>query len=153
MRSDLIGKPDLRPEKNLQKASKNLQSVKSNAIPAKYFQKKPFKDKGNKFNAKTQNYNGFKYDSKKEAAYAMELDWRIKAGELLSYEKQYKIDLKVNGLHICNYYCDFKVINKYGGVEFHEVKGLELPLWQLKWKILQATLNEIEPGAELIVIK
>jgi hypothetical protein len=118
-----------------------------------YFQKRPFKDKGNKFNAVSQVYHGHRYDSKKEAAYAMELDWRIKAKEVDRWERQVKVDLRVNGVHICNYYCDFKVWLKDGTVQYHEVKGMELPLWQLKWKIFEATINEIDPGAELIVIK
>jgi hypothetical protein len=112
-----------------------------------------WKENKNKFNAKSQEYNGRRYDSKKEASYAMMLDWRIKAGEIKEWIPQYKIDLRVNGKHIANYYVDFKVINKHGGVEFHEVKGMVLPLWVLKWKLLEALIDEIEPGAELIVIK
>lgn len=118
-----------------------------------YTQKRPFKDKGNKFNAKKQTYNNFKYDSKKEASYAMELDWLIKGKKVERYERQVKIDLRVNGIHICNYYCDFKVWLTDGTIQFHEVKGLELPLWKFKWKLLEAIIDEIEPGAELIVIK
>lgn len=114
-----------------------------------YFQRKS----NNKFNARKTEYGGLKYDSKGEAGYAMELDWRIKAGEIQSYERQYKIPLKVNGHLICTYYMDFKVIDKHGGVQFHEYKGLELPVWQLKFKLLNALIDEIEPGAEIILIK
>lgn len=107
-----------------------------------------------KYKNKTQNYNGVKYDSIKEAQYAEELDWLIKSGEIKSWDRQVKIDLRVNGIHIANYFCDFRVINKFGGVEYHEVKGMILPLWQMKWKLLEALKEEIlEPGAELIVIK
>lgn len=107
----------------------------------------------NKYGAKSQEYDGRRYDSKREASYAMELDYRKKAGEIKEIIPQYKIDLRVNGRHICNYYVDFKVVMKDGSVEFHEVKGMVLPLWQMKWKILEATIDEIEPGAELLVIK
>lgn len=106
-----------------------------------------------KYNNKTQDYNGRKYDSIKEANYAEELDWRIKAGEVKEWLPQYKIDLRVNGIHIANYFVDFKVVMSDGSIEFHEVKGLELPLWKMKWKILEAVKNEIEPGVELVVIK
>lgn len=106
-----------------------------------------------KYNNKSTMYNGRKYDSYKEANYARDLDWRIKAGEIKEVIPQYKIDLRVNGVHIANYFVDFKVIMKDDSIQFHEVKGMVLPLWQMKWRILEATVNEIEPGAELIVIK
>lgn len=106
-----------------------------------------------KYNNKTQTYNGRKYDSIREANHAEELDWRIKAGEIKEVIPQYKIDIRINGQHICNYYVDFKVIMADGSVQFHEVKGVVLPLWQIKWRLTEVLLEEIEPGAELIVIK
>jgi hypothetical protein len=107
----------------------------------------------NKFKAKKQDYDGKWYHSKGEAAYAQELDWRIKAGEIKSWERQVKIELKVNGVLICNYYVDFKVITKHNSVEYHEYKGFETSEWKMKWKLFTALLNEIDPGAELIIIK
>lgn len=106
-----------------------------------------------KYGNNSQEYNGRRYDSKREAAYAQELDWRMKAGEIKEVIPQFKIDLRVNGRHITNYYVDFKVIMADDSVQFHEVKGLVLPLWAIKWSLLEATLDEIEPGAELLVIK
>ncbi len=107
----------------------------------------------NKYNATSTEYGGFRYDSKMEAGYAAQLDWRVKAGEIQSWTRQVKLDLKINGRHITNYYCDFKVINKHGGVEFHETKGFSTDLFRIKWKILEAIIDEIEPGAELVLIK
>lgn len=110
--------------------------------------------KSNKFNAKKQNYNGMKFDSKGEAGYCEQLDWRIKSGEITSYERQVKIPLKVNGVLICNYIADFIVTGKHGEKEVHEYKGLRLPLFDLKWKLLQALQSEIFPeGVELIIIQ
>lgn len=114
-----------------------------------YFQRKS----NNKFNAKSTRYNDQFFHSKGEAGYCMELDWRIKAGEIQSYTRQHKIDLKVNGVHICNYYVDFRVVNKHGGIEFHEYKGLSLEAFEIKWRLLQATIDDVEPGAELVLIK
>lgn len=115
-----------------------------------YFQRKS----NNKFNAKKSDYNGIKFDSKGEAGYCQELDWRIKAGEILSYERQVKIPLIVNGVLICNYYADFVVTGKHGEKEVHEYKGLVMPLFQLKWKLLQALQKELFPeGVGLIIIK
>lgn len=106
-----------------------------------------------KYHNKTKYYNGRLYDSIREANHAEEIDWRIKAGEIKEVIPQYKIDLRVNGRHITNYFVDFKVILADGSIEFHEVKGMVLPLWQMKWTLLEALIDDIEPGAELIVIK
>ena len=112
-----------------------------------------FYPKSNKYKAEKSLYGGRNYHSKKEASYAMELDWKKKAGIIKEIIPQYKLDLRVNGVHICNYYIDFKVINTDGTIELIEVKGFETNEWLLKWKITEATLNELEPGAKLILIK
>jgi hypothetical protein len=108
---------------------------------------------GNKYNNTPQLYNGNRYDSKKEAEFAKELDLRVKGKDLKSWERQVKIPLTVNGKHITNYYIDFKLTNKDGSIEFVEIKGFETETWRLKWKLFEALIDEIEPGAELIVIK
>lgn len=114
--------------------------------------KKEYRTKS-KYNNKTKQYNGRSYDSIREANHAEELDWRIKAGEIKEVIPQFKISLDVNGKHIANYYVDFKVVKSDGSIEFHEVKGYETDTWRLKWKLTEALLDEIEPGAELLVIK
>ncbi len=106
-----------------------------------------------KYGNSSQVYNERRYDSKREAAYAMDLDLRMKAGEIKEIIPQYKIDLRINGRHIANYYVDFKIILADGSVQFLEVKGFPTDTWKLKWKILEAIKDEIEPGVELIVIK
>lgn len=130
----------------------NLYFDKTNTTPEAMYQIKYAKGKS-KYGNNSQVYNGRRYDSKREAAYAMDLDWRIKAGEIKEVIPQFKIDLRVNGRHITNYFVDFKVIMSDGSVQFHEVKGMVLPLWQLKWALLEALKDEIEPGCELVVIK
>jgi hypothetical protein len=107
----------------------------------------------NKFSAKRSEYNGRWYHSRGEASYAMELDWLMKAGEIKEWKPQHLIDLKVNGIHITNYYIDFRVITKYDSVQLIEYKGMETQDWRIKWNLLHATLQEIEPGAELILVK
>lgn len=94
--------------------------------------------KRNKFGAKRTEYNGREYDSKREAKHAAELDLRIKAGEVKKWEAQHKIELESNGVHICNYFIDFKVWMSDGLIEYHEVKGRETALWRLKWKMAKA---------------
>lgn len=106
-----------------------------------------------KYNNKTSQYNGRFYDSVKEANYARDIDWRIKAGEVKEVIPQYKIDLKVNGKHICNYYCDFKLIMADDSIEFHETKGFRTADFNLKWRLLEVLIDEIEPGATMVLIK
>ena len=81
------------------------------------------------------------------------MDWRIKAGEVLSYERQVKIDIRVNGVHITNYFIDFVVTMKDGTRVYTEYKGAVTPDWQIKWNLLNALIHEIEPGAELLLVK
>ena len=107
----------------------------------------------NKYGNIKQTYGGRSYDSKKEAAWAMELDKMKLVGEIKEIIPQYKIDLRVNNIHICNYYMDFKVVLSDGSIEFHEVKGFETAIWRLKWKLTEALLDEIEEGAKLVLIK
>lgn len=99
----------------------------------------PGKDpKPNKYNAKRTEYNGRKYDSKREAKHAFDLDCQIKAGEVRKWEPQFKIEIEVNGQHVCNYFIDFKVWLPDGSIEYHEVKGKETGLWKVKWKLVHS---------------
>ena len=102
-----------------------------------YFQKK-----GNKYNARTSFYNGVWYPSAKEAAYAAELDMRVRAGELREWKRQIPIDLIVNGYKIGRYTIDFLEIDKNGGEMWTEVKGAETEAFRLRWKLFDALYPE-----------
>ena len=114
-----------------------------------------FYPKKNKYNAKSTNYGGYNYHSKKEAEYAMDLDWKIKANLVDRFERQCKLDLRVNDEHICNYFIDFKVFYKDGHIEYVEVKGFETDVWRLKWRITKATFDDMTKGedARLVLVK
>ena len=105
--------------------------------------------KRNKYNATTKDYNGRKYHSALEANYAMELDLRKKAGEIKKIIPQYKIDIRVNDIHICNYFMDFKLDMPDDTIEMHEVKGMETGLWQMKWKLARV----LNPQWKFVLIK
>lgn len=107
----------------------------------------------NKYNAKKADYNGLRYDSKGEASFAMELDFRMKAGEIIDIQRQVSIPLVVNGVKICTYIADFICTDKHGAKTLYEYKGLIMPLFQLKWKLLNALKHEIFPeGIELEMV-
>ena len=96
----------------------------------------------NKYKAVKQTYNGYSYDSKLEAAYAQQLDWMIKAKEVERWDRQVKISIDINGIHICNYFIDFVVYFPDGRIEYHEVKGFETEVWKMKWKLSKAMYSE-----------
>lgn len=106
-----------------------------------------------KYHNVSKIYNGRSYHSKFEAAYAQELDLRLKAGDIKEWTPQVKISLDVNGRHICNYYCDFEVTYPDDSVELVEVKGFETEIYRLKRKLLEATYLLDNPGVRYLVVK
>jgi hypothetical protein len=96
----------------------------------------------NKYGNKTSVINGRSFDSKLEAAYFNELVFRQKAGEIKEIIPQFKLDITINGKHICNYYVDFKLIMRDESTEYHEVKGFATDIWALKWKLAQALYDD-----------
>ena len=110
---------------------------------------------GNKYHAKSTIYDGVSYHSKFEAAYAESLDLALKAGDIKSWERQVKLELKVNDMLIANYYLDFIVHHNDGSREFTETKGFETPEWQMKWRILEATFDQFKehPDDRLTLVK
>jgi len=99
-------------------------------------------------NVKTE-YNGNKYDSKAEATYAQQLDCRMRAGEVLGWERQVVVHLDIGKIHICKYIADFVVTLKDGTVEWIDVKGVKTATFQLKHKLLKA----LRPDIKLILIE
>ena len=113
--------------------------------------------RGSKYNNVSREYNGRIYHSKKEAAFAQQLDTLKNAtyseDRVVKVVPQFKIDIKVNGQHICNYYVDFYIEYADGKKKFVEVKGFETEVWRLKWKILEAIQPIEYPDIDLEVIK
>lgn len=100
-----------------------------------------------------RTYNGRTYHSKLEAKYAQDLDILQKAGEVVSWEPQYKISLDVNNQHICNYYVDFRVEYTNRRIELVEVKGFETEIYRLKRKLMEALYLPNHPDEEYVVVK
>ncbi len=107
----------------------------------------------NKYNATRTTYGGYNYDSKLEASYAMELDWRIKAGEVKEFQRQYRFDLTVNGKTWRSYKIDFRVELTDGSFEYVEVKGFPTQEWKMKWDMTKILFQELTEGenAKLIL--
>lgn len=112
--------------------------------------------KKNKYNSIFVEYNGNLYPSIKEAKYAEDLDWRMKAGEIIKWERQISLSLKVNGMLITNYKIDFKEWLKNGDIVYTEVKGFETQLWKVKWELTKAiwpNIEGVEEHAQLLIVK
>lgn len=90
-----------------------------------------------KFGNRASDYNGYIYDSALEAEYAQELDLRLKAKDIKSWQRQVKCEIRIDGNLICNYYVDFEIEHNDGSYELVEVKGLETAVWRLKRKLLE----------------
>ena len=126
-----------------------------NEITLSEYKKKP---KRNKYGAVKTTYNGVKYDSKKEAQFAQELDLRLKAGGIIRWCRQVKYPITVNDIKICDYKLDFKVVhsnpitvknkkhtyitlNEYIDIKAFDKKTgkfLVTPLSKLKMKLVEA---------------
>lgn len=100
-----------------------------------------------------KDFQGITYHSKLEAKYARDLTYRQRAGEIKAWQRQYKISLDVEGKHVCNYFIDFRVEHNDDRLEFVEVKGFETPEWRLKWKLFEALLPTLYPGATATIVK
>ena len=87
-------------------------------------------------------YKGQKFMSKKEAEYAMQLDFMRKAtnprDKVLEYECQVPFQIVLNGKKICKYLADFRVKYADGREEIIDVKGVRTDVYRLKKKLVEA---------------
>jgi hypothetical protein len=115
-----------------------------------------YSKKGNKYGARKTMYGGARYDSKREADYARELDLRKRArgsDKIAEWERQVRIPLVVNDSKICDYILDFRVTYVDGRVELVEVKGFETATWKLKKKLLEATYLRKYPEVKYLIVR
>jgi len=98
-------------------------------------------------------YNGVKYDSKREANYAAELDLRLYAKDIAAWGRQLRVKLEANGQKICVYVIDFDVTELDGTHTLVEVKGFETAEWKLKKKLLEILWLPEHVGYNYQVVK
>lgn len=112
-----------------------------------------FKQSGNKYHAKSSIYNDTYYHSQFEAAYAQELDLRVKAKDIKSWRRQIRIHLGVNGFKIADYIMDFEITHNDDSLELVETKGFETDVWRMKWKLLEAIYSVDHPEIKITLVK
>lgn len=100
-------------------------------------------------NIKTE-YNGVLYDSKKEAEFAMGLDFFKKAvkpeEKVIDWVPQVPFQVTLNGIKICKYIADFKVKYADGREVIYDVKPFDqrkqnfrgTDVFKLKKKLVEA---------------
>ena len=113
----------------------------------KKFRKKEGKQRDEKGRIKSKmgnvrtTYNGVEYDSTKEANFAKDLDWQLRAASIRAWERQVKIEIKIDEFHICNYKADFKVYYCDDSIMFFDIKGrkegLAYELFKIKRKLIK----------------
>ncbi len=103
----------------------------------------------NKYRNRWTEYHGVRYQSKREATFAMELDLAFGLKQVKDWRRQVEVPLVVNGKRICKLVVDFEVRYPDGTTEFIEVKGRPTRDWRLKWKLFEA----LYPDAKKRIIK
>lgn len=96
--------------------------------------------KPSKYGAKKTEYDGIRYDSKFEASIAAELDLRKKAGDILDWDRQFKLEMwcyTKDGKKAfkVTHKVDFRLHHQDGSFELLEAKGVETSdyLWRKKF--------------------
>lgn len=101
-----------------------------------------------KFGNRWTEYRGHKYQSDREASYALMLDLRLRAKEILSWRRQIRFPLRVNGQLIAHYVIDFQIVYPDGSHEFVEIKGHWTRDATLKWKLWRALYPQLNARVE-----
>ena len=85
--------------------------------------------------------DGITFDSKKEANYYGKLKLLQKSGEVISFERQVRYNIVIDGQKICAYVADFVVVWSKSGIKVIDVKGISTPIFKLKQKLMKAVLG------------
>lgn len=103
---------------------------------------KKLKVKKSKYGNTKTIYKGEKYDSKKEADYARDLDTARSANSprfrVVKVERQIPFRINVEGIKICTYIADFVVKYQDGHEEIIDVKGFRTEVYKIKKKLVEA---------------
>ena len=113
--------------------------------------------KTNKYGAKRTEMNGKIYDSKFEATVAADLEIQKRAGQILGYDTQFKVEGWVydsNGRQAFSYShkVDFRIHNLDGSFELREAKGVETDDYKWRRKILENVWLPEHPDHEYVVV-
>jgi hypothetical protein len=94
--------------------------------------------KKNKFGNKHTIVDGYEFDSKAEAARYGQLKMSEKAGEVSSIRRQVTYPLMINTYSVGTWTADFVYLLASGKEIIEDVKGIRLPVFNLKARIFYA---------------
>lgn len=114
--------------------------------------------KPNKYGAKRCTYNGYSYDSRFEAQWAMNLDLLLKAGEILGWDRQYTVhmtahDSQGNPRLTMKHKVDFRVHELNGTFTLLEAKGVETADYRTRKRWLEKLWLPEHPDHRYQVVK
>src|SRR5688572_4528080 len=99
----------------------------------------------NKYHAKKTEIDGIVFDSQKEARRWGELALLRRAHEIKDLERQVKFELGINGVKVCDYFCDFHYYERGPGSDWRlvveDVKSevtRKLAVYRIKKKLMRA---------------
>lgn len=98
-----------------------------------------------KFNAKSIEHDGIRFDSLKEGRFYKKLKVLQESGEVVGFLRQVPLHLP-GGVR---YVMDFLIFYSDGRCEGVEVKGFETPEWKIKKKIV----DTLYPWLEIRIVK
>ncbi len=112
----------------------------------------------NKYGAKRTQFNGRAYDSKFEAGVAQELELRKKAGDIVDYDTQFKVEMWAydqNGDKAMRvtHKVDFRIHHNDGSYELYEAKGFEAPDYRMRRRWLEVFWLPFNPDHTYTVVK
>lgn len=82
--------------------------------------------------------DGIKFASKREAKYYGKLKILKQSGEVIDFQLQPRYDFIINGVNCGFYKGDFKILWKSGKIQVVDAKGMKLPVYNLKKKLMLA---------------
>ena len=101
-----------------------------------------YRTRNKKYGNQKTTYNGHKYDSKFEAGVAKELELRKRAGDILDFDKQYRVDIEIfnstgKKVHEVRHKVDFRIHELDGTFTLLEAKGFETQDYRFRRKLLE----------------
>lgn len=92
---------------------------------------------------KSKCLSGHSHKSRGEAGHCNALMADKQSGRIKDYETEKKIELRVNGVLICNHYVDFWIHENNGTFRVDEFKGAELAVWIIKMRLFIVLFPDI----------
>lgn len=100
----------------------------------------------NKYRNTKTKIDGINFDSQKEADYYSTLKLLERAKEIVKFERQVKMPIEVNNIHIAYYVLDFKVYYPNGNIKHIDIKAkdkktnkwITTDVFKLKKKLIEA---------------